>query len=65
MGDRPPSCPNCRGPLVPVAYEPGPEEMGDSDADPGALDREQDLPTHYCQSCQRAVRMGEGSVERN
>ena len=59
MRDDPLLCPNCRGPLVPISYEPGPEEMGDSDADPGAFNLEEGSPTHYCQSCQRAVRMSE------
>lgn len=52
-----PLCPNCRFPLVPIAYEEGSEWAGDSDADPGALILEVGTPTHYCQSCQRAVRM--------
>ncbi len=61
MENESPPCPNCQRPLMPISYEASPELMGDSDVDPGALELEEGTLTHYCRSCQRAVRMGDPS----
>jgi hypothetical protein len=65
MGEKRLSCPDCRSRLVPVSYEPDPEETDESDPALGALASQGRVPTHYCRRCQRAVRMGGGSVERS